>query len=1091
MSSSRYSLRTALRTASTPIVLAVFLLLMTPSALFAADGSLPELTQPLSGNYCVASDGVALHQIERGTLQIPVDGTPIAAYLFWSGRDNDSTGGQDKVDDALMIAINGGEATELVAAEQQIGYAGFNVRYNFSYRSGNLAALIPANQPLAIDIWGLDHSERHGVSMVVVYESPACPENQINFHYGIDGFSRQRTGEAGPTSEIVCINFPSVDIDRTLAFQMGVGGVAGTHRGNELLFKTGTGRPPSDIIGDSDAQAVTGHPHNELYPLTGNGGEWDNYVNQIPVPAGATYACLQIDSVQTTVDGERIPGASGVWVDLVTQLTIPQPPVQTNPAIRIEKIADAAQVEAGTPIGFRLAVTSHGDSAAEDVFVSDSLPTQAGLAWAIDASSSDAGCGIDGGALTCRFGTLQPAESRTVHITSPTTAETANGCPGEATIDNRATVSIRTGQSHEDDASIRVSCQGEPAIAIQKVADRNAVNAGEEIGFRMMVTSNGTTAAEDVFVSDSLPTQAGLAWAIDASSSDAGCGIDGGALTCHFGTLQPAESRTVHITSPTTAETANGCPGEATIDNRATVSIRTGQSDEDDAVTRVSCQGEPAIAIQKVADKSEISIGEEIGFQMVVTSIGTIPALDVTLTDALPAANTFAWRIDVAQSDAGCAIAAGLLSCHFGTLQPGEERGVHITARTEAPEEEICELPVSSVDNRAVVTESTGLSAEDSAHINIQTVCPPHIPAGLGNFVWEDLNGNGLQDASEPGIAGALVSLHSDAGTVLAQQQTGADGRYLFADLDAGTYYLHFATPEGFVPTAADMGTDDATDSDASVESGQTTMAVLNEGELDDRWDAGFYRPVSVGDYVWYDEFLPYGVQNPNENGASNIAVTLYDVRSNSPVKDASGAPMSTTTDVNGSYLFENLAPGSYFVAFELENLSKGFSPTNANAGDSDALDSDAASYISTSTIRTDGTGFLASGRKYLDLDMGVRACPTAITLAGFHASTGAQGVEISWNTITELNTWGYNIRRSATVNVAEAELINPYILFAKGQGGHYQFVDDSVAATATPYYWLEEVGTDGASCTKELFGPFRTQNANVKPMIYLPLVTK
>ena len=49
-----------------------------------------------------------------------------------------------------MVSINGGDAIELAPTAQQIGYAGFNVRYNYSYRSDNLAALIPANQTLSI-----------------------------------------------------------------------------------------------------------------------------------------------------------------------------------------------------------------------------------------------------------------------------------------------------------------------------------------------------------------------------------------------------------------------------------------------------------------------------------------------------------------------------------------------------------------------------------------------------------------------------------------------------------------------------------------------------------------------------------------------------------------------------------------------------------------------------------------------------------------------------------------------------------------------------------------------------------------------------
>ncbi|MBK7608862.1 MAG: hypothetical protein IPI18_17550 [Saprospiraceae bacterium] len=34
-----------------------------------------------------------------------------------------------------------------------------------------------------------------------------------------------------------------------------------------------------------------------------------------------------------------------------------------------------------------------------------------------------------------------------------------------------------------------------------------------------------------------------------------------------------------------------------------------------------------------------------------------------------------------------------------------------------------------------------------------------YAPAAIGNFVWHDLNANGIQDPGEPGISGVSVSL--------------------------------------------------------------------------------------------------------------------------------------------------------------------------------------------------------------------------------------------------------------------------------------------------------------------------------------------
>ena len=44
----------------------------------------------------------------------------------------------------------------------------------------------------------------------------------------------------------------------------------------------------------------------------------------------------------------------------------------------------------------------------------------------------------------------------------------------------------------------------------------------------------------------------------------------------------------------------------------------------------------------------------------------------------------------------------------------------------------------------------------------LNTVSGAAVAASIGNFVWEDMNGNGLQDAGEPGIANVPVALLAD-----------------------------------------------------------------------------------------------------------------------------------------------------------------------------------------------------------------------------------------------------------------------------------------------------------------------------------------
>jgi hypothetical protein len=49
----------------------------------------------------------------------------------------------------------------------------------------------------------------------------------------------------------------------------------------------------------------------------------------------------------------------------------------------------------------------------------------------------------------------------------------------------------------------------------------------------------------------------------------------------------------------------------------------------------------------------------------------------------------------------------------------------------------------------------------------------------IGNYVWNDLNKNGIQDPNEPPIPGVSVRLYQGA-TLLATVVTNAQGEYYF-----------------------------------------------------------------------------------------------------------------------------------------------------------------------------------------------------------------------------------------------------------------------------------------------------------------------
>jgi|GEM_PF-2223338 len=125
------------------------------------------------------------------------------------------------------------------------------------------------------------------------------------------------------------------------------------------------------------------------------------------------------------------------------------------------------------------------------------------------------------------------------------------------------------------------------------------------------------------------------------------------------------------------------------------------------------------------------------------------------------------------------------------------------------------------------------------------TVTNTYQPVAIGDYVWNDLNANGIQDAGELGIPGVTVELYQcgDA-TPVSTTTTDANGYYLFDCLKSGDYYVTFILPEGgWVFSPQDQGMDDALDSDADRATGMTICTSLECGETDLTWDAGMYMP--------------------------------------------------------------------------------------------------------------------------------------------------------------------------------------------------------------------------------------------------------
>lgn len=214
----------------------------------------------------------------------------------------------------------------------------------------------------------------------------------------------------------------------------------------------------------------------------------------------------------------------------------------------------------------------------------------------------------------------------------------------------------------------------------------------------------------------------------------------------------------------------------------------------------------------------------------------------------------------------------------------------------------------------------------------------------LGNQIWFDQDGDGVQALDELGLPGVKVDLYlADSGDLLESTTTDSNGYYGF-NVESGIRYLVAVTvPEDFALSPQDVGEDEAADSDFDPASGYSPV-VMVEGDTFSL-DAGLYwlgqslqddgdaaaSGATIGDLVWLDENGD-GLQDADEPGVPGVQVDLID-------QDTQNVIATTVTDAEGYYRFTGITPNKHY-SLEFYSLP-GFVFTDSNAGEDDSLDSD------------------------------------------------------------------------------------------------------------------------------------------------------
>ena len=176
----------------------------------------------------------------------------------------------------------------------------------------------------------------------------------------------------------------------------------------------------------------------------------------------------------------------------------------------------------------------------------------------------------------------------------------------------------------------------------------------------------------------------------------------------------------------------------------------------------------------------------------------------------------------------------------------GWSRGSNVVTATPTAAEATALLAAEPTTTFSVPTTTTSTSSTTTTTTAVTTAEPVETAVfTIGDLVWLDANGDGLQDPDEKrGVEGVDVVLLDASGGELARDTTDEFGLYKFVDVSDGSYVLELELPDGFEVTLPDQGPDDEFDSDLvavdeQLRTARTDVFAVPAAEPHDAFDLG------------------------------------------------------------------------------------------------------------------------------------------------------------------------------------------------------------------------------------------------------------
>lgn len=626
----------------------------------------------------------------------------------------------------------------------------------------------------------------------------------------------------------------------------------------------------------------------------------------------------------------------------------------------------AGPVAAGATVSYAVTVQNTGDGPAYDVPLSDTTDEAISSLTATGAFAGSVTKGWTAADPTIRWFLPTIAAGDTAVVTYDAVVSTDYPLAGLDTATNTATVARAWSRPDPELATDRSYPSVETSVDLPLIAPRLSLvktggagcwldtvpaRPGGSVPFCLDIANLGSQTARDVDVTDVLPPE----WDLDAAVPTTVRGIPATPTV----STTPENLRQVvwsvgdvavgeHVIVTYAAIPGNDSPKDVT--NRAVAVAHL----ESGAVAPLSARSyrardiaaaslvDHALEVEKTPDDQRLAIGGTggvIAWTIRVTNPGTEPLTDVRVTDVLPAPLTYA---------AGSASASPATGFSELSVAPHVSGGTQIVwgiaslASGATVDIALSANLAPSAGLHELLNHVEAVANEVPDAVANQALATVYAPASIGDRVWYDTDGDGIQDLGEAGVDGVSVTvtgtdMFGDA--VSRTVTTSGGGAWVIDGLVPGEYQVHVVTPTGQVLSPRSMGTDGTVDSDVDAATGLSDLIPLASGETRTDVDAGVRQPPIVVGGVIFDDRSGDGHQDSDDSGLAGVVVTLLHGDGTPVLDPVTSTPVTTVTASDGSYRFIDLIPGTYRVAVATPTGYAIVDPVTSPAGTDSVLD--------------------------------------------------------------------------------------------------------------------------------------------------------